>query len=179
MRDAPAGTSLLQSHAEMDHRDRNRHQHNHHHNQHARQLLDPILGQLTSTVSVIQEVIVDQDGIPFASRTVLAATPTIDLTPDPTVYDPSVDLPSLLSIDPTPLVTDSPLPITEILASLTDLVAPSSITAGPLITLPPLIGSTTAALSTAQSLQSSQALPLTSSPFHSTNATSEYCGNLT
>ena len=70
MSDAPAGTSFLQSLAEIDHRDRFYHHapnHKHHEYLHRRQLdaalqIDTTVASVTSTVSVIQDIEIDSNG---------------------------------------------------------------------------------------------------------------------
>jgi len=158
MRNAPAGTSFLQSLAEIDHRDRFHHHHaNHKHHEylHRRQVdatldIDATVTSVTSTVSVIQDIEIDSNGNTVAIQTWLAASTTVEA---PTVAAP-------ITVDTVPLTSSAPA------------AAPSTTTV-----LSPLNTEMTSQLSSTQptlSIQTSQALPLTSGPFLNTNSSSEY-----
>ncbi len=160
MRDAPAGTSFLQSLAETDHRDRFHHLHPNHKNHeylHRRQIdaalqLDATVTSVTSTVSVIQDIIIDSNGNTVQIQTWLAASTTVEAPPDPTVPAPTI-------VDTTPWTPSPPA------------AAPStSMVLGPLNTE---IISQLTSTQPAAVVPTSQALPLTSAPFLGTNSSSE------
>jgi hypothetical protein len=154
MCDAPAGTSFLQSLAEIDHRDRFHHHYPNHKNHeylHRRQV-DATVTSVTSTVSVIQDIEIDSNGSTVEIQTWLAAATTVEAPPDPTVAAPTI-------VDTTPWTSSAAA------------AAPSTtMVLGPLNT--EMISQLTSALAT------SQALPLTSPPFLGTNSSSEYASTV-
>jgi hypothetical protein len=141
MRDASAGTSFLQSLAEIDHRDRHHHHIPNHKHLHQRQV-DATVTAVTSTVSVIQNIIIDSNGSTVQIQTWLATPTNAGPAPDTTV--------------PTPVVVNA-IPSTTAVAAI-----PSSSSDG---------GLTMSQFTLAAA--SSQASPLTSPPFLSTNSSSE------
>lgn len=154
MRDATAGTSLLQSLAEIDHRDRNHHHHPNHKHLHPRQVdaaiqVDGTVTAVTSTVSVIQDIIIDSNGSTVQVQTWLAASTSVAAPPDSTVPAPTV-----VDAITTPAAT-IPYTSTDSGAPLTDLIG----------------ASTNAQLTLAAPI--SQASPSTSAPYLSTNSSSE------
>lgn len=211
MGDAPAGTSLLQSHADIDHRDHILQQQPHHH-QHRRlhnhgslhhRQLDSAVAEVTATVSVTKEIIVDQNGN-TQGATLLAASATLDALPsDTTVSAPAsagsavpIDAPppalpeSLPSLVVTPLPastgvppateipttpTDFPVPVTDILNTSTELPVPPvlPLTTPPPANLSPPGSDGLPSSHLSQSLSASQATPLTSAPYLGTNSSSE------
>jgi hypothetical protein len=160
MRDAPARTSFLQSLAEIDHRDRFHHHANHKHHEylHRRQVdaaldIDATVTSVTSTVSVIQDIEIDSNGNTVAIQTWLAASTTVEAPTDPTVAAPT----TVLLTSSAPAAAPSTTMILNLLN--TEMISQLSSTQPTLPTLP---------------IQTSQALPLTSGPFLSTNSSSEY-----
>jgi hypothetical protein len=143
MRDALAGTSLLQSLAEIDHRDRFHHHHANHKNHeylHRRQVdtalqIDTIVTSVTSTVSVIQDIEIDSNGNTVAIQTWLAASTTVEASSAPTTAPSTTMVLGSLNA--------------EMISQLTSSQS----------TLP---------------VSTSQALPLTSARFLSTNSSGEY-----
>jgi hypothetical protein len=162
MRDAPAGTSFLQSLAETDHRDRFHHHahanHKNHEYLHRRQVdaaldIDTAVASVTSTVSVIKDIEIDSNGNTVAIQTWLAASTNVEAPTDPTVAAPT-------NVDTTPLTSSAPA------------ATPSTTMAsGPLHT------EKTSQLTGTQPtlhIATSQAMLATSAPFLSTNSSSEY-----
>lgn len=143
MRDALAGTSLLQSLAEIDHRDRFHHHranHKNHEYLHRRQVdtalqIDTIVTSVTSTVSVIQDIEIDSNGNTVAIQTWLAASTTVEASSAPTTAPSTTMVLGSLNA--------------EMISQLTSSQS----------TLP---------------VSTSQALPLTSARFPSTNSSGEY-----
>lgn len=163
MRDAPAGTSFLQSLAEIDHRDRFHHHapnHKNHEYLHRRQVdaalqIDATVTSVTATVSVIQDIEIDSNGNTVQIQTWLAASTSVQASPDPTVPAPTIVYttpwtPSAAAAAPSTSSVLGPLN-TEIVSQLTSS-PPQTIAAIP----------------------TSQALPLTSPPFLGTNSSCQY-----
>lgn len=145
MRDAPAGTSILQSPAEIDHRDRY-HYHHFLNHKHLRQRqadnvaqTDATVTAATSTISVIQEIELDPNGSTVAVHTWLEASTTVAAPPDSTV--PALSIP--LSTEVAAILYTSANP-----GVLTTQSTPQSTPAVP----------------------ASQVLPLTSAPYISANS---------
>ena len=193
MGDAPAGTSLLQSHADIDHRDHNpqqiqQQQHHHHHHKHRhlhnhRTLHHRQVDSIIATVSVTEEIIVDQNGSTQGTALIAAST-TLDATVVVSAAASSA-VPSSPSLVDTPLSTSTdipitpnvfPVPVTDVLNTSTDLpvspvlplTTPTSANQSPSPGPNGLSGS-----HSSQSLSTSQATPLTSAPYLGTNSSSE------
>jgi hypothetical protein len=163
MSDAPAGTSFLQSLAEIDHRDRFHHHapnHKHHEYLHRRQLdaalqIDTTVTSVTSTVSVIQDIEIDSNGNTIQIQTWLAASTSIEAPTDTTV--------------PAPTIIDTTLWTSSAAAAAAPSTTP---TLGPLNT--EMISQVTSIAPQITAIPTSQALPLTSPPFLATNSSCEY-----
>lgn len=164
-----AGSSLLQTQAEKVHREQHRkikhHQHKQLHLLRQRQAAAPIDTDTTTTVSVIQQIVVDTSGSTIATVIV-----------DPAASTVPASVPTPVTAPAAPLTTSPPV------ASVIPAVAsPALSTTGLLSTgavganneTDPSVTSTLSSLSPSQASVLASALSLTSKPGSAANSTSE------